>query len=149
MTNKNVKQRDVMTFEEFRESYDQARKVVMLPANKDAHPGAHKIEGVDLYVRNDANPYKAFGIPHNEKIEDASRYSNANQVDIYDNAAPGKDQKDVFAGKKQGNIPDSPAEAKERKKGAIEAGTVIANMNSLASLEESKKEEPKEEPKKD
>jgi len=83
MTNKNVKERRVMDFDKFKGSYDQAKKVIMLKKDESAHPGANPIKGEPLYVRNDANPYKAMGIPHDEKIADINKYMSANKVDVF------------------------------------------------------------------
>lgn len=91
MDQSNIKRRDVMNFDEFKESYDQARKTVMLKKGEKAHPGTHEIQGEGLYVRNDANPYKAFGIPHNEKEANANDKIFADRVHVYDGKADGKD----------------------------------------------------------
>lgn len=86
MTNKNIKERKVMDFKEFKNSYDKAKDSVELEKGKKAHPGANDIKGENLYVRNDANPYQAAGIPHDEEQADHNRkYMNANQVDIFHN----------------------------------------------------------------
>ena len=84
MDQKNIKKRDVWTFDEFAESYDQARKVVMLKKDEEAHPGTHKIEAEGSYVRHDANPYKAFGIPHKEAEANVNDRMNANRVHVFD-----------------------------------------------------------------
>lgn len=101
MTNRNIKERKVMDFEKFKESYDNARKAVKLKDGDKAHPGAHDIKGEDLYVRNDANPYQAAGIPHDEdKANVNPKYMNANQVDVFHNkkmsAAEKKKAEDLF-----------------------------------------------------
>lgn len=84
MDQKNIKKRDVWTFDEFAEAYDQARKTVMLKKGEDAHPGTHKIQAEGSYVRNDANPYKAFGIPHNAQEANVNDRMNANRVHLFD-----------------------------------------------------------------
>jgi len=63
MDNFNVKRRDVLPFTEFLKAQDQAMKAVMAKDGQNPDPGAHAIQGEGLYSRNDANPYKAFGIP--------------------------------------------------------------------------------------
>lgn len=83
MNNKDVKKRDVLGFDKFKDAYDQARKTVSLKKNENAHPGASPIKGETLYVRNDANPYKAMGIEHDEEIADNNRNMTANQVDVF------------------------------------------------------------------
>jgi hypothetical protein len=84
MDNKDVKRRDVMGFDNFSKAYEQAGKVIPLKKGENAHPGAHAIQGENLYVRNDANPYKAMGIPHDEAQSDINpKYMNANQVDVF------------------------------------------------------------------
>jgi len=84
MTEKDVKQRDVMDFDKFTKAYEQANKLIPLKKGENAHPGAHAIKGENLYVRNDANPYKAMGIPHKEELSDINpKYMNANQVDVF------------------------------------------------------------------
>lgn len=83
MDNKNVKERRVMDFDKFKGAYDQAKKVIMLKKDESAHPGTHPIKGEPLYVRNDANPYKAMGIEHDEKIADINKYMSANKVDVF------------------------------------------------------------------
>lgn len=79
---KNVKKRDVLDFNTFVKARDTAMKAVMTKKGENPDPGAHAIKGEDLYVRNDANIYKAAGIPHNEKIANINNTSNANQVDV-------------------------------------------------------------------
>lgn len=84
MDNKDVKRRDVMDFDKFAKAYEQANKLIPLKKGENAHPGAHAIKGENLYVRNDANPYKAMGIPHKEELSDINpKYMNANQVDVF------------------------------------------------------------------
>lgn len=86
MDNKDVKKRDVMDFDNFSKAYEQASKLIPLKKGENAHPGAHAIEGETLYVRNDANPYKAMGIPHDEEQSDVNpKYMTANQVDVFHN----------------------------------------------------------------
>lgn len=84
MDQKNIKKRDVWTFDEFAQAYDQARKAVMLKNGEDAHPGTHKINAEGSYVRNDANPYKAFGIPHKAEEANVNDRMNANRVHVFD-----------------------------------------------------------------
>lgn len=84
MDNKDVKKRDVMDFDKFSKAYEQANKLIPMAKGENAHPGAHAIKGENLYVRNDANPYKAMGIPHNEELADINpKYMTANQVDVF------------------------------------------------------------------
>jgi hypothetical protein len=84
MDNKNIKKRSVMEFAEFSKAYDKAHKTVMLKDGDKAHPGAKDIKGEVLYVRNDANPYRAMGIPFDDKLADVNpKYMNANQVDVF------------------------------------------------------------------
>lgn len=83
---KDIKKRDVMDFDNFSKAYEQASKLIPLKQGESAHPGAHAIKGENLYVRNDANPYKAMGIPHNEEQSDVNpKYMTANQVDVFHN----------------------------------------------------------------
>lgn len=91
MDQKDVKKRDVMSYDDFIKSYDQARKTVSIKAGQNPHPGAHAIEGEGLYVRNDANPYKAAGIPHNEKEANANDSVKADHVDVAGKPHDGQD----------------------------------------------------------
>jgi hypothetical protein len=82
MNQKDVKARKVMKFDQFAKSYDQAHKTVKSENNP--HPGMSPMKGEDLFVRNDANPYKALGIPHDEAQADINpKHMNANQVDVF------------------------------------------------------------------
>lgn len=64
MNDKDIKKRDVMSFEKFAKAYDQARKVVPQKGSETVpHPGAHKIEAEGLWARHDGNVYRAAGIP--------------------------------------------------------------------------------------
>lgn len=115
MTNKDVKKRDVLPFDQFVKAHETALKVVMSKENPD--PGAHAIKGEDLYVRHDANIYKAAGIPHNEKIADANNSVNANQVDLFSKA----NEKET---------------TKADKKAADDAAALIGNAHGQVSTEE-------------
>lgn len=108
---KEVKKRDVMEFDDFAKAYETAKKVIMTKKGQNADPGAHKIEGEGLYSRNDANPYKAFGIPHDEKTANASDFANANHVDVEDKNHDGKDP----IGKEKLNQPVGVADKKVTK----------------------------------
>lgn len=86
MTPKDIKKREVLGFDEFIKAHETASKSVMLKAGENAHPGAHAMKGEDLFVKNDPNPYKAAGIPHDEKKADwNAKNMNANQVDVFVN----------------------------------------------------------------
>ena len=91
MTQKDVKKRDVLPFNEFVKARDTAMKAVMTKKGENPDPGAHAIKGEDLYVRHDANIYKASGIPHDEKLANINNLNNANQVDVDDKANDGQD----------------------------------------------------------
>lgn len=125
MDQKNVKKRDVLGYDEFIKAYQVVTKPVATKAGQNPDPGAHTIKGEDLYVRNDANPYKAFGIEHDEKIANASNNTNANQVDVYDGKAPGKDDGKTNKGKDK---PTDPKTEKEQKKATEDAGAVVSNL---------------------
>lgn len=113
MDQTNVKKRDVLPFEEFVKAHETALKVVMSKENPD--PGAHAIKGEDLYVKHDANIYKAAGIPHNEKIADANNLVTANQVDLFSKT----------------NEKDEPTKAD--KKAADDAAALIGNAHGQVS----------------
>ena len=91
MDQKNVKQRDVLPFNEFVKAHETALKVIMTKSGENAHPGAHDIKGEDLYVKHDANIYQASGIPHDEKIANANNLANARQVDVQGKPHDGQD----------------------------------------------------------
>jgi hypothetical protein len=91
MTQKDVKKRDVLPFNEFVKARDTAMKTVMTKKGEDPHPGAHAIKGEDLYVKHDANIYKAAGIPHDEKMADINNLANANGVDVQGKPHDGQD----------------------------------------------------------
>lgn len=91
MTQKDVKKRDVLPFNEFVKARDTAMKAVMAKDGVNPDPGAHAIKGEDLYVRNDANPYKAMGIPHDEKQANINNTVTANQVDVQAKPHDGED----------------------------------------------------------
>ena len=91
MTQKDVKKRDVLPFNEFVKARDNAMKAVMTKDGQNPDPGAHAIKGEDLYVRNDANPYQAFGIPHDEKQANINNTVNAKQVDVSGTPHDGQD----------------------------------------------------------
>jgi hypothetical protein len=85
MDQKNIKQRDVLDFDKFKTAYDVVQKVLMLKKDGSAHPGSHVIKGENLYVRNDANPYKAMGIAYDEEQADINKYISADKVDVFHN----------------------------------------------------------------
>lgn len=91
MTQKDVKKRDVLPFNEFVKARDTAMKAVMTKKGENPDPGAHAIKGEDLYVRNDANPYQAMGIPHDEKLANINNLNNARQVDVDPGPNDGQD----------------------------------------------------------
>ena len=96
MDNKDVRKRDVMNFKEFAKAYEAAGKAIALKAGQNADPGAHAIQGEDLYVRNDANPYKAAGIPFDAKLaninQEKSYIRGNNDTEVYGpNKKPGKE----------------------------------------------------------
>ena len=91
MTQKDPKKRDVLPFNEFVKAHETAMKAVMTKKGENPDPGAHAIKGEDLYVRHDANIYKASGIPHDEKLANINNLNNANQVDVDDKANDGQD----------------------------------------------------------
>jgi len=120
MTSKNVKQRDVWTFEEFVKSTDLASKVTMLKKGENANPGAHTIKAESTYVRNDANPYKAFGIEHDERQADINDRMNANRTHIFDGKT---DRVDVITGNK--GIGDGAKTAIDLILNGMQAGVII------------------------
>lgn len=64
MDNKDIKRRDVMSFEKFAKAYELAKTVVpQKGAETVTQMGTHKIEAEGLYARHDANVYRAAGIP--------------------------------------------------------------------------------------
>ncbi len=91
MTQKDVKKRDVLPFNEFLKARDTAMKAVMTKKGENPDPGAHAIKGEDLYVKHDANIYKASGIPHNEKIADSNNLASAAHVDVQEKPHDGED----------------------------------------------------------
>lgn len=91
MTQKDVKKRDVLPFNEFVKAHETALKVIMTKKGENPDPGAHAIKGEDLYVRNDANIYKAAGIPHDEKQANINNNVNANQIDVQAKPHDGQD----------------------------------------------------------
>jgi len=105
MDQKDVKRRDVLPFNEFVKARDTAMKAVMSKEGVDPHPGAHGIKGEDLYVRNDANVYKAAGIPHNEDQADINNKVNANQTDVQAKPHDGEDPTGEDAKSKNVTIP--------------------------------------------
>jgi hypothetical protein len=137
MNLKNIKKRDVMSYEDFKKSYDQVRKPVFTKEGENPDPGAHKIKGENLYVRNDSNPYKAFGIEHDEKQADINRTMSANQVDVFDGTAPGKD--DGKLDKKGVDKATDPKQNKSQEKAAKDATAIVANMTG-GGLDENLKE---------
>ena len=100
MTNKDVKKRDVLPFNEFVKAHETALKVVMTKKDENPNPAAHDIKGEGLYSRNDANPYKAFGIPHDEKTTDINNNANANKTDVQGKVHDGQDPVEAKADKK-------------------------------------------------
>jgi len=83
MDNKDIKRRDVLDFDTFSKAYEQSSKLIPLKKGESAHPGAHAIQAEGLYVRNDANPYSAMGIPYNEDEANINDKMTANQVDVF------------------------------------------------------------------
>lgn len=91
MDQKNTKRRDVLDYNTFVKARDTAMKAVMSKEGVNPDPSAHAIKGEDLYVRNDANIYKAAGIPHDEKQADINNTVNANQTDVQAKPHDGED----------------------------------------------------------
>ncbi len=105
MDQKDVKRRDVLPYNEFIKARDTAMKAVMSKEGVNPDPGAHAIKGEDLYVRNDANPYKAMQIPHDEKQADINNFVTANQVDVQAKPHDGEDPTGDDAKSKNVTIP--------------------------------------------
>jgi hypothetical protein len=91
MTQKDVKKRDVLPFNEFVKARDTAMKAVMTKKGENPDPGAHAIKGEDLYVKHDANIYKASGIPHDEKMADINNLATAASVTVQGSEHDGQD----------------------------------------------------------
>lgn len=91
MDQKNVKRRDVLPYSEFVKARDTAMKAVMTKKDQNPNPAAHDIKGEDLYVKHDANIYKASGIPHDEKMADLNNTANANQTNVQGAEHDGQD----------------------------------------------------------
>ncbi len=91
MDGKNVKKRDVLSFEDFAKAQDKAKKVIELKAGEKPHYGIKDIKGEAPYVRNDANPYVAMQIPHDEKIANANDFIQAKTVDVQEKPHDGQD----------------------------------------------------------
>jgi len=129
MDQTDVKKRDVVSFEEFVKAYDKVKKIIPLKAGEKVHYGMHDIKGEPLYVRNDANPYKAFGIPHDEKQADANQKGmSANQVDVFDGVEAKSDK-----GKDKAT---DPKHDKDTKKAAKDAAAIVGNMSTAIILDE-------------
>lgn len=137
MDQKNVKQRDVLPFTEFVKARDTAMKVVQTKKGENPNPAAHDIKGEDLYVKHDANIYKASGIPHNEKIADTNNLANANQVDVQGKEHDGQDTTGKKANEKQ-------EPSKADKKAAEESAALVGNAHAINVIDESKVNEGKQ-----
>jgi hypothetical protein len=138
---KNVKKRDVLPFGEFLKARETAMKAVMTKKGENPDPSAHAIKGEDLYVKHDANIYKASGIPHDEKIADSNNLATANQVDVQGHAHDGQDP---TGGKKTNESEPSKADKKAAKDSAELIGNAYA-QTSVAEVSESLNEEGKHE----
>lgn len=92
MTQKDVKKRDVLPYEEFVKAHETALKLVKTKKDENPDPGAHKIKGENLYSKNDSNPYKAFGIPFDEKTGNSSNTTIAKDVVIQEKPHDGQDK---------------------------------------------------------
>jgi len=121
MTNKDVKARDVLPYNEFLKARDTAMKTVMTKKGENPNPAAHDIKGEDLYVRNDANPYQAMGIPHDKKLANINNTNNANQVDV--------------AGANENAEP-----TKKEIKAAEDAAALVGNAHAIKAIEDSSAE---------
>lgn len=133
MDQKDVKRRDVVNFDEFVKAYDKVKKAIPLKQGEKPHYGIHDIKGEDLYVKNDANPYKAMGIPHDEKKADVNQMNHTtNQVDVYDGKAEGKDDGKSDKGKDKATDPKQDAKEKKDFKDVVK----IVNKLSLREGEE-------------
>ena len=91
MDQRNIKRRDVLPYNEFIKARDTAMHAVMSKEGVNPDPGAHAIQGEGLYSRNDANPYKAMGIPHDEKTANINNTVNANSTAVQDKEHDGED----------------------------------------------------------
>jgi hypothetical protein len=103
-----------MGFDQFSEAWDTVRKVVMMKKGENANPAASEIQGEPLFTRNDANPYKAMGIPHDEATANINRNVLPGETVMVQNTKhDGKDQPDG-----KGNIDPQPVKDmdKEREK---------------------------------
>ena len=92
MTQKDVKKRDVLPYEEFVKAHETALKLVKTKKGENPDPGAHAIKAEGLYSRNDSNVYKAAGIPLNDKEADISDTISANKVDVQPKPHDGQDK---------------------------------------------------------
>lgn len=124
---KDVKKRDVLPFDKFALAWETVQKVVMTKKGENANPAASEIKGEPLFTRNDANPYQAMGIPHDEKTANINREVQPGmKVMVQDTRHDGKDQPDG-----NGNIdPAKPAKElsdKEKEKEAQKISTAISS----------------------
>lgn len=130
----DIKKRDVMSYDDFLKAYITVTKPVATKEGENPDPGAHKIKAEGLYSRNDANVYKAAGIPYDEKTANSSNFANAKTVDIYDEKAPGKDDAKTKLGKDEFT---DPKQESEQEKAAKDAKKIVGNFSG-GSIKEGK-----------
>ena len=91
----------------YNEGGDRAR-IVATKQGENPHPGANEIKAQDVYVKHDANVYKAFGIQHNEEMADANHRTNAG-VSTYEqvnesNCSDDEEIKEDYSGSEDDNL---------------------------------------------
>lgn len=77
MKQSDLKTRKVMDFDAFKDAYQRALAVVSRHPDDPLQDGSRKMTAYGGHVRNDSNPYRAFGIPYDHEEADSNMRVNA------------------------------------------------------------------------
>lgn len=114
MDQENPGKREVMDFKEFAKAYERVSKTVKASGDVPPRAGMRKIKAEDAYAHNDANPYRAAGIPVSDEVANRNDKMTAGQVDVFNGTDGG---------------PDKPPTKKE-----VEAAVVVTVANQGAAI---------------
>ena len=120
MDQKNVKERNVLTFDAYLKKQDKLLKAVEAD-EKDVEYGQKPIKAEDPYVRHNANVYRAAGIKYDDKIANTEDTQKAGHNPDDDERAIANAK--VAAGE----------EKTEAKKTASKEAKIVADASGLVS----------------
>lgn len=129
MTQKDIKQRNVLTFEDYLKKQDKLLKAVESEEDKIDY-GQHTIVAEEPYVRHDSNVYRAAGIEFKKDIADTENIQKPGVDNEGTDSISAQHAKEAAEGKKEGGDKAATTSDKDAKKDAkkvADASALVAN----------------------